>query len=178
MCRSISPADINRCSRCRTEYDFDDLLISERGTTVKCTNCGHQFRIFPASSVAPERWIVRTGRGDEVVYTSLRELQRAIGEGAVKPEDMVSRGQGPPRPLSLIAELERQSTAIASIESTRDPNATEDTPELAQAREKFNWAQRIFQERQSNIPMACELPVILEERLYALSRAIRGNMKS
>ncbi len=75
-------------------------------------------------------------------------------------------------------ELERQSTEIAKIESTRDPNATEDTPELAAAREKFNWAQRIFQERQSNIPLACELPVLIEERLFALSRSIRENMKS
>ena len=28
------------CERCGTEYDFDDALVSERGTTVKCTNCG------------------------------------------------------------------------------------------------------------------------------------------
>jgi hypothetical protein len=75
-------------------------------------------------------------------------------------------------------ELERQSSDIANIESKRDPNATEDTPELAQMREKFNWAQRIFQERQSNIPLACEVPVLIEERLYAITRAIRGNMKS
>lgn len=75
-------------------------------------------------------------------------------------------------------ELERQTTAIAELESKREPGAVEDTPELAQAREKFNWAQRIFQERQSNIPLACELPVLIEERLFALSRAIRSQMKS
>ncbi|MCL2823479.1 MAG: zinc-ribbon domain-containing protein [Polyangiaceae bacterium] len=33
------------CECCRTEYDFDDGLVSGRGTVVKCTNCGHQFRI-------------------------------------------------------------------------------------------------------------------------------------
>jgi predicted Zn finger-like uncharacterized protein len=38
------------CDRCRAEYEFDDALVSERGTTVKCTNCGHQFKIYrPAS---------------------------------------------------------------------------------------------------------------------------------
>lgn len=76
------------------------------------------------------------------------------------------------------AELERQSTAIAEIESKRDPNAVEDTPELAQAREKFNWAQRIFQERQQNIPLACELPTMMDERLGSMSRAIRALMKA
>lgn len=75
-------------------------------------------------------------------------------------------------------ELEKQSTAIGALESKRPPGITEDTPELADAREKFNWAQRIFQERQSSIPLACELPVLLEERLYALTRAIRGLMTS
>ena len=45
-----------RCSRCGTEYDFDDALVSERGTTVKCTNCGHQFKVYPGGSGgAPER---------------------------------------------------------------------------------------------------------------------------
>jgi hypothetical protein len=74
-------------------------------------------------------------------------------------------------------ELERQSTELGKLESPQKLG-DEDSPELAQAREKFNWAQRIFQERQSNVPLACELPVLIEERLYAVSRAIRGQMKS
>ena len=39
-----------RCNRCATEYEFDDALISERGTTVKFTNCGYQFKVFPTGS--------------------------------------------------------------------------------------------------------------------------------
>lgn len=75
-------------------------------------------------------------------------------------------------------ELEKQSTAIGALESKRPPGISDDTPELADAREKFNWAQRIFQERQSTIPLACELPVLIEERLYALTRTIRSLMTS
>jgi len=75
-------------------------------------------------------------------------------------------------------ELERQSTVISDLESKQPPGTTEDTPEIAALREKFNWAQRIFQERQSSIPLACELPVLIEERLYALTRTIRGLMTS
>jgi predicted Zn finger-like uncharacterized protein len=97
-----------RCGRCGTEYEFDDALISERGTTVKCTNCGHQFRIFPPSSGAPvpERWVVRTGSGRELVFTSLRDLQRGIAQRQVSPGDLLSRGSQPVRPLGSIAELE------------------------------------------------------------------------
>jgi predicted Zn finger-like uncharacterized protein len=97
-----------RCSRCGTEYDFDDALVSERGTTVKCTNCGHQFKVYPGGGGgAPERWIVRKNSGRELVYTSLRDLQRAIAQRQVGPADLLSRGGGHPlRALGAIAELE------------------------------------------------------------------------
>ena len=95
-----------RCNRCATEYDFDDALISERGTTVKCTNCGYQFKVFPATPQAPDRWVVRSANGGEIIYTSLRELQRGIAERQVGPDDLLSRGRQPPRPLGSIAELE------------------------------------------------------------------------
>lgn len=96
-----------RCNRCGTEYEFDDALISERGTTVKCTNCGLQFKVYPSHhSGGPERWVVRTAEGGELVFTSLRELQRGIADRKVGPSDMLTRGQKPPRPLSAIAELE------------------------------------------------------------------------
>jgi predicted Zn finger-like uncharacterized protein len=97
-----------RCSRCGTDYEFDDTLISERGTTVKCTNCGYQFKIYPPKSAdsAPERWLVRTAVGKELVFTSLRELQRGISEKKVGPNDLLSRGRQPARPLGAIPELE------------------------------------------------------------------------
>lgn len=107
--RPCSPADMDvRCNRCDTEYEFDDALISERGTTVKCTNCGFQFKIYPGkgTGLAPERWVVRTASGRELVYTSLRELQRGIADKKVVASDLLSRGKQTPRPLGSIAELE------------------------------------------------------------------------
>lgn len=74
-------------------------------------------------------------------------------------------------------ELERQSSAISELQAkagTDDDAAAK----LTDAQEKFNWAQRIFHERQTNIPLACELPVLIEERLFILTRAIRNEMTS
>src|SRR5947209_6012560 len=34
-----------RCERCKTEYEFDDARITEAGVTVKCTSCGHVFKV-------------------------------------------------------------------------------------------------------------------------------------
>src|SRR5690349_9647595 len=97
-----------RCNRCGTDYEFDDDLISDRGTTVQCTNCGYQFKIYPERTqvMSPERWVVRTMGGREMVYTSLRDLQKAIGEHKVGPKDLLSRGNQSPRALGSIPELE------------------------------------------------------------------------
>lgn len=97
-----------RCNRCSTDYEFDDALISDRGTTVQCTNCGYQFKIYPERTqvTSPERWVVHTMSGKELVYTSLRDLQRAIGAHQVGPKDLLSRGNQPSRPLGSIPELE------------------------------------------------------------------------
>jgi hypothetical protein len=75
------------------------------------------------------------------------------------------------------AELERQSTAIAELEDKAQSDEKAKA-ELATAQEHFQWAQRIFQDRQTSIPLACELPVMIEERLYELARSIRGLMKA
>ncbi len=94
-----------QCERCKTEYEFDDALVSGRGTTVKCTNCGHQFRIRRGSAPPEdERWVVRTGAGEELVYASLRELQRAIMARSVAVTDTLVRG-ALRRELGAIAEL-------------------------------------------------------------------------
>lgn len=34
-----------RCEKCKTDYEFDDARITEAGVTVKCTTCGHVFKV-------------------------------------------------------------------------------------------------------------------------------------
>lgn len=95
------------CDRCSTAYEFDDALVSERGTTVKCTNCGHQFKVRRPQPVgSPERWLVRTIDGRELEFRALRELQAAIGQTLITRDDVLSRGGSRPRRLGSIAELE------------------------------------------------------------------------
>ena len=95
------------CERCSTAYEFDDALVSERGTTVKCTNCGHQFKVKRAQTAgAPELWQVRTIDGRELEFKALRELQTAIAQTQISREDVLLRGGSRPRRLGSIAELE------------------------------------------------------------------------
>ena len=117
-----------QCERCKTEYDFDDALVSERGTTVKCTQCGNQFKVRRATEAGGDRWVVTTVSGKTLVFTSLRELQKAILGKQVARSDSLSRGSGPPRLLGAIAELEpffdkRASVPPGDAEPLRRPSS-------------------------------------------------------
>ena len=103
-----------QCERCKTEYEFDDALVSGRGTTVRCTQCGHQFKVRkgdagPSEPPPDDLWVVTTTVGKQLTYTTLRELQRAIMAKLVARSDTLTRGtrgDAPPRLLGSIAELE------------------------------------------------------------------------
>ncbi len=121
-----------RCERCGTEYEFDDALVSDRGTSVKCTECQHEFRVMPSQVAVPaagvggaggtgDEWAVTRAGGGLVVFTSLRDLQDAIRGGDLGREDMVSRpgrsgAAGRARALGTISELEHLFPAAV------DPN--------------------------------------------------------
>ncbi|MGB5194434.1 MAG: zinc-ribbon domain-containing protein, partial [Polyangiales bacterium] len=73
------------CERCSTEYEFDETLLSGRGTSVKCTNCGHVFKVYPRAAEEADRttssWRLRTTSGSVDTIETLRELQRRISSG-------------------------------------------------------------------------------------------------
>jgi predicted Zn finger-like uncharacterized protein len=97
-----------QCERCKTEYEFDDALVSTRGTTVRCTHCGHEFKVrrVEAADPAGDRWVVQTAIGQRLTFLTLRELQRAILAKQVARHDILLLGGGSPRALGSITELE------------------------------------------------------------------------
>ena len=68
-----------QCERCKTEYDFDDALVSERGTTVKCTQCGHQFKVRRAT--APDGGIGSLGRDHRLGQDARLHVAARAAEG-------------------------------------------------------------------------------------------------
>ena len=62
-----------RCEKCGTEYELDESRLKPGGVTVKCTTCGHMFKIrkrantnlgVPATGLAPAS--NRSARADGV----------------------------------------------------------------------------------------------------------------
>jgi len=85
------------CPRCQTEYDFDEARIPDDGITVKCTQCGHVFRVnrrtaaeLPPAPVAREWKIRRRSTGTTSSCRELTSLQQWIVEGKVVRDDEIS----------------------------------------------------------------------------------------
>lgn len=54
-----------RCRQCGTEYELDDARVAAAGTTVKCSNCGHVFKVLPGGSTRDASGTVRAAPGPE-----------------------------------------------------------------------------------------------------------------
>lgn len=73
-------------------------------------------------------------------------------------------------------ELERQGLAVARLKERAETDEKANA-ELAKAEELYFWDSRIFQERQESLPVACEIPVLIDQRVFDLGREIRKHMK-
>jgi predicted Zn finger-like uncharacterized protein len=98
------------CERCGTEYEFDETLLSGRGTSVKCTNCGYVFKVYPKARAGADPttndWRLKLKDGSIDIIHSLRELQRRISAGELTPDDEIARGDEGWKALGSIPELE------------------------------------------------------------------------
>jgi hypothetical protein len=75
-------------------------------------------------------------------------------------------------------ELEQEGQQLASLNQeipAVEQLGPRDTT-LTTEQQEYNWNARIFQERQENLTMACEIPVLIEQRAYEVARLIRAQM--
>lgn len=84
------------------------------------------------------------------------------------------------RQKARAAEIEKQGIALPDQGAAlpENPIPAGEIDKVSQEEEKWRWEVRVFQERQQNIPIACEIPQLIEERAGEVARAIRANMKS
>jgi len=125
------------CERCGTEYEFDETLLSGRGTSVKCTNCGHVFKVYPKAQADADRatssWRLRLKDGSIDTIDTLRELQRRIGSGELAPENEIARGEESWKTLGSIPELETFFQAAGAQVPSREIPAARETATAADA---------------------------------------------
>ncbi|MGL4397188.1 MAG: hypothetical protein ACRCS9_11660, partial [Hyphomicrobium sp.] len=83
------------------------------------------------------------------------------------------------RQMARAKEIEKQGITLPhpDAELPDAPMPAGEIDKVSEEEDKFKWEVRVFQERQQNIPIACEIPQLIEERTGAIARAIRSHMK-
>ncbi len=99
-----------RCESCNSEYEFDGARIPSAGLPVKCSTCGHVFRVYPPHGDLPPstssgEWMVRQANGSVFTFRELTTLQRWIVERKVARGDEISKTGKQWKRLGDIAEL-------------------------------------------------------------------------
>ncbi|WP_372801357.1 hypothetical protein [Paracoccus seriniphilus] len=75
--------------------------------------------------------------------------------------------------VQLAQAIEKRRETMARLEAADPP----DFDAIDAEEEALDWDQRIFIERQKSLTYVCETPVILEQRAFALARAIAGHLQ-
>lgn len=73
------------------------------------------------------------------------------------------------------AALETKGQELAELH-TRAEAGEKVSGMIDDLQQAYDWDARVFDERQSNLPIACEIPVEIEQRAFAIARAIRYQM--
>ena len=74
--------------------------------------------------------------------------------------------------VALSDRIEARRARMAELEAAADP----DFDAIDAEEEALDWDSRVFTERQQSLTYVCETPVILEQRVFALGRAIAGHL--
>jgi hypothetical protein len=80
------------------------------------------------------------------------------------------------RQRQLAERIQEQGAALGALraKAAADEKAR---AALTAAEDRYKWDTRFFAERQESLPLACEIPVQIEQRAFDLSREIRALMK-
>jgi len=78
------------------------------------------------------------------------------------------------RKQKQLAETLRDETA--KLDSMRK-DAAADPTKVAQMNDQLTWSLRVFDERKRSLRFVCEVPALIEQRLYILARTIQAALQ-
>lgn len=121
------------CPQCETLYELDGDQLDPDGATLKCSQCGHLFRLELDSGVQSERsrrWMVRDAATGEFLYfTGFDTLHEWIMEGRVGEEDAISRTGDNWKRLGDIGEFAPIFQVVASIADLSESSSSQPSGE-------------------------------------------------
>ncbi|HEY6630431.1 MAG TPA: hypothetical protein VIZ90_03170 [Rhizobiaceae bacterium] len=75
--------------------------------------------------------------------------------------------------LALAARLRKEASEVDALRGKPDANVNE----IAARTDRLTWETRIFEERVQSLTYVCEVPTLIEQRLYALAKTVGQVLK-
>jgi hypothetical protein len=91
---------------------------------------------------------------------------------AYRSQIITGIGRYSEKQIALSAQIEARRGEMARLTAAADP----DFDKIDAEEEKLDWDTRIFTDRQQQLTYVCETPVILEQRAFALAKAIAAHL--
>ena len=76
--------------------------------------------------------------------------------------------------LELAARLRKEASEVDALRGKPDANVNE----IAARTDRLTWETRVFEERVQSLTYVCEVPTLIEQRLYALAKTVNEVMTS
>jgi hypothetical protein len=74
--------------------------------------------------------------------------------------------------VELAARLRKEASEVDALRNKPDANAAE----VAARTDRLTWETRVFEERVQSLTYVCEVPTLIEQRLYALAKTVSDVM--
>jgi hypothetical protein len=77
-------------------------------------------------------------------------------------------------------ELEKEGRKLSEMDQEIPPDEQLGPRDatLTPEQQEYNWNARIFQDRQQNLTVACEIPILIEQRAFEIAKLIRAQMSN
>jgi chromosome segregation ATPase len=109
----------------------------------------------------------RTDRG-KLLFAGLFETLNSERSAVMNGLERLARSE-----KELAEQIRSDTSAMHELQDA----ATPDQAKIDELASRIEWNMRIFEDRRKSIRYACEVPVIIEKRLFSLSRAIAQTME-
>lgn len=104
------------------------------------------------------------------LFTGVLQTINAERSEIVAGIERYARRQG-----ALAARIKAATVELNALRKMRDRSEA-DEAKVKELEERLLWDTRVFDERQQSLSYVCESPVLLEQRLFALSRHIMTHL--
>jgi hypothetical protein len=146
------------------DADVSDLVAEVAARRVPLADAEQMIRDF-ASRLTPDERQVR-----------LTKLVRGLFDHMNRERSQVISGIGryAHKQRDLADALRKEGSAVDALRAKADA----DPNEVAVRNDRLVFQTRIFQERVQSLTFVCEVPTLIEQRLYALAKTISQTLES